>query len=47
MKFGIVMVLEDCKKDGIVLVMGVGVNIILVVLDDFIGFFSMLDDVKE
>lgn len=47
MRYGIAMVPEDRKRDGIVPVMGVGANMTLAALDDFSGPLSMLDDARE
>jgi len=45
--YGIAMVPEDRKKDGIVPVMAVGKNITLAALSQFTGVLSSLDDAAE
>ncbi|WP_039057909.1 xylose ABC transporter ATP-binding protein [Enterobacter sp. Bisph1] len=45
--FGIAMVPEDRKRDGIVPVMAVGKNITLAALNQFTGALSSLDDAAE
>ncbi len=45
--YGIAMVPEDRKKDGIVPVMAVGKNITLAALNQFTGAMSSLDDAAE
>ena len=45
--FGIAMVPEDRKKDGIVPLMGVGKNITLAALDQFSRRFAPLDETRE
>lgn len=47
MRYGIAMVPEDRKRDGIVPVMGVGANITLAALGDFSGALTVLDDAQE
>ncbi|PVZ83557.1 D-xylose ABC transporter ATP-binding protein [Serratia sp. S1B] len=47
MGYGIAMVPEDRKRDGIVPVMGVGANMTLAALDDFSGTLTVLDDAQE
>ncbi|MFC0226127.1 xylose ABC transporter ATP-binding protein [Serratia aquatilis] len=47
MRYGIAMVPEDRKRDGIVPVMGVGANMTLAALGDFSGALTMLDDAQE
>jgi D-xylose transport system ATP-binding protein len=47
MSYGIAMVPEDRKRDGIVPVMGVGANMTLAALDDFSGVLTLLDDAQE
>ena len=47
MQYGIAMVPEDRKRDGIVPVMGVGANMTLAALGDFSGLLTVLDDVQE
>ncbi|GAA3909794.1 xylose ABC transporter ATP-binding protein [Gibbsiella dentisursi] len=47
MEYGIAMVPEDRKRDGIVPVMGVGANMTLAALGDFSGRLTTLDDARE
>ncbi|MGW1443512.1 xylose ABC transporter ATP-binding protein [Serratia rhizosphaerae] len=47
MRYGIAMVPEDRKRDGIVPVMGVGANMTLAALGDFSGPLSALDEARE
>ncbi len=47
MRYGIAMVPEDRKRDGIVPVMGVGANMTLAALGDFSGALTVLDDAQE
>ena len=47
MRYGIAMVPEDRKRDGIVPVMGVGANITLAALGEFSGALTILDDAQE
>lgn len=45
--YGIAMVPEDRKRDGIVPVMGVGANMTLAALNDFSGVLTVIDDARE
>lgn len=47
MQYGIAMVPEDRKRDGIVPVMSVGSNMTLAALGDFSGPLTVLDDAQE
>jgi len=47
MRYGIAMVPEDRKRDGIVPVMGVGANMTLAALSDFSGALTVIDDALE
>lgn len=47
MGYGIAMVPEDRKRDGIVPVMGVGANMTLAALSDFSGMLTVIDDARE
>ncbi|AGB80458.1 xylose ABC transporter ATP-binding protein [Serratia sp. FGI94] len=47
MRYGIAMVPEDRKRDGIVPVMGVGANMTLAALGEFSGPLSVLDEARE
>lgn len=47
MRYGIAMVPEDRKRDGIVPVMGVGANMTLAALSDFSGMLTVIDDAHE
>lgn len=47
MGYGIAMVPEDRKRDGIVPVMGVGANMTLAALNDFSRALTVLDDAQE
>ncbi|MHA7844720.1 xylose ABC transporter ATP-binding protein [Serratia sp. D1N4] len=47
MQYGIAMVPEDRKRDGIVPVMSVGSNMTLAALSDFSGLLTVLDSAQE
>ncbi len=47
MQYGIAMVPEDRKRDGIIPIMGVGPNMTLAALSDFSGALTILDDARE